>query len=163
MSGFRPLATDNERSIISIFVCFSFSRIFFAIIFDRDFWSDFRFSLICRSFIGIRRFKRLDLRLETLFLFNQLEQDFGTVKFDFSKRILFLSQFEFRCSVWFDSFRKPEFLSWTFWLILLIWVLPVLLCLIAYCMLVCLFAIEYPECEACYYESLGFTDHQQGK
>ena len=21
---------------------------------------------------------------------------------------------------------------------------------------------EYPECEACYYESLGFMDHQQG-
>ena len=57
---------------------------FSAIIFDRDFPSDFRFSLSFRSFIGIRRFKRLDLRLETLFLFNQLEQDFGTVKFDFS-------------------------------------------------------------------------------
>ena len=57
---------------------------FFAIILDRDFWSDFRFSLTFRSFVGIRRFKRLDLRLEALFLFNQLEQDFGTVKFDFS-------------------------------------------------------------------------------
>ena len=54
------------------------------IIFDRDFSPDFRFSLLFRSFIGIRRFKRLDLRLEALFLLNQLEQDFGTVKFDFS-------------------------------------------------------------------------------
>ena len=32
----------------------------------------------------IRRFKRLDLPFQELFLFNQLEQDFGTVKFDFS-------------------------------------------------------------------------------
>ena len=54
------------------------------IIFDRDFCPDFRFSLSFRSFIGIRRFKRLDLRPEALFLFNQLEQEFGTVKFDFS-------------------------------------------------------------------------------
>ena len=34
---------------------------------------DFHFSLSFRSFIGIRGFKRLDLRLEALFLFNQLE------------------------------------------------------------------------------------------
>ena len=27
----------------------------------------------------------------------------------------------------------------------------------------CLFAIEFSECEACYYESLGFADHRQGK
>ena len=54
------------------------------IIFDRDFCPDLRFSLSFRSFIGIRRFKRLDPRLEALFLFKQLEQDFGTVKFDFS-------------------------------------------------------------------------------
>ena len=54
------------------------------IISDHDFWPDFRFSLSFRSFIGIRPFKRLDLCLEALFLFKQLEQDFGTVKFDFS-------------------------------------------------------------------------------
>ena len=54
------------------------------IIFDRDFTSVFRFGITCRSFIGIRRFKRLDLRPEALFLFNQLEQDFATVKLDFS-------------------------------------------------------------------------------
>ena len=54
------------------------------IISDRDFCPDFRFSLSFHSFIGIRRFKRLDLRLEALFLYNQLEQDFGIVKFDFS-------------------------------------------------------------------------------
>ena len=53
------------------------------IIFDHDFCPDFRFSLSFRSFIGIRRFKRLDLRLEALFMVKQLEQDFGTVKFDF--------------------------------------------------------------------------------
>ena len=54
------------------------------IIFDRDFRPVFRFSLSFRSFIGIRQFKRLDLHIEAFFLFNQLEQDFGTVKFDFS-------------------------------------------------------------------------------
>ena len=54
------------------------------IIFDRDFSPDLRFSLSFRSFIEIRRFKRLDLRIEALFLFNQLEQDFVTVKFDLS-------------------------------------------------------------------------------
>ena len=54
------------------------------IIFDRDFCPDLRFSLSFRSFIQISWNKRLDLRLEALFLFNQLEQDFGTVKFDFS-------------------------------------------------------------------------------
>ena len=54
------------------------------IIFDRDFCPDFSFSLSFRSFIRIRRFKRLDLRLEALFLFNQLEQDFANVKIDLS-------------------------------------------------------------------------------
>ena len=83
MNGFRPLVTDNERSFVSLFVSFLFLG-FSTIIFNRDFWSDFRFSLSFRSFIGIIWFKRLDLRLETLFLFNELEQDFGTVKFDFS-------------------------------------------------------------------------------
>ena len=64
--------------------CYFESLGFSAIIFDRDFCPDFCFSLSFRSFIGIRRFKRLDLRLEALFLFNKLEQDFGTVKFDLS-------------------------------------------------------------------------------
>ena len=50
------------------------------IISDRD----FRFSLAFHSFIGIRGFKRLGFRLETLFPFNQLERDFDIVKFDFS-------------------------------------------------------------------------------
>ena len=82
-NGFHPLPIESERSFVSLFVSFLFLGLF-AIILDRDFWSDFRFSLTFRSFVGIRRFKRLDLRLEALFLFNQLEQDFGTVKFDFS-------------------------------------------------------------------------------
>ena len=54
------------------------------IIFDRDLCHNLRSSITFRSFIGISRFKRLDLHIEALFLFNQLEQDFGTVKFDFS-------------------------------------------------------------------------------
>ena len=49
---------------------------------DRDFRSVFRFSLSFRSFIGIRRFKRLEFRLEILFLSNLLKQDFTTVKFN---------------------------------------------------------------------------------
>ena len=57
---------------------------FSAIIFDRDFCPDFRFSLSFHSFIGIRRFKCLGLRLEARFVFNELEQDFSTVKIDLS-------------------------------------------------------------------------------
>ena len=64
------------------FVVFLFRRIFPRLFFDRDFRSDFRFSITFRSFIGIRRFKRLEFRLETLFPNNQLKQVFATVKFD---------------------------------------------------------------------------------
>ena len=70
----------NVRSLIcSLF--FFFSDLFrdFS---DRDFWSYFRFSLSFRSFTGIRRFKRLEFRLEILFPFNLLKQVFATVKFD---------------------------------------------------------------------------------
>ena len=80
-NGFRRLAADNERSFVSLFVRFLFLG-FSAIICDRDFRSVFRFSLSFRSFIGIRRFKRLEFRLETLFPFNQLKQVFAFVKFD---------------------------------------------------------------------------------
>ena len=62
-----------------MFVNFLLSE-FSAIISDRDLWSDFRFSLSFRSFIGIRRFKRLEFHLETLFPFNQLKQVFASVK-----------------------------------------------------------------------------------
>ena len=64
------------------FVVFLFRRIFPRLFSDRDFWSDFRFSITFRSFIGIRRFKRLEFRLETLYPNNQLKQVFATVKFD---------------------------------------------------------------------------------
>ena len=57
-----------------------------------------------------------------------------------SKRILFRSQFEFRCSVWFDSFCKPEFLSWTFWLDLIFWSFVCASLLVYLCML--LFACD---------------------
>ena len=80
-NGFRSLVTDNERSFVSLFVSFLFSD-FSAVISDRDFWSDLRSSLSFRLFVKIRRFKRLDLRLETLFPLNQLAQVFATVKFD---------------------------------------------------------------------------------
>ena len=66
----------NVRSLnySSIFLFLEFS----AIIPDRDFWSDFRFSLTFRSFIWIMRFKRLECHLETLFPFNPLTQVFAT-------------------------------------------------------------------------------------
>ena len=35
-------------------------------------------------------------------------------------------------------------------------------CMIAY-VCYCLIATEFPDSEACYYESLGFNDHRQGK
>ena len=77
----RPLDTTNERSFVSLFVSFLLSDLFrdFS---DRDFWSDLSFCLSFRSLVGIRRFKRLEFRLETLFLFNQLKQVFAFVKFD---------------------------------------------------------------------------------
>ena len=52
------------------------------IISDRDFRSVFRFRFSFRSFVGIKRFKRLEFRLEALFPFNQLKQVFASVKFD---------------------------------------------------------------------------------
>ena len=74
------MQTANVRSLAcsSVFLFLGFS----AIISDRDFRSVFRFGLTFRSFVGIRRFKRLEFRLETLFLFNQLKQVFAAVKFD---------------------------------------------------------------------------------
>ena len=70
----------NVRSLAcsSVFLFLGFS----VIIPDRDFRSVFRFSITFRSFIGIRRLKRLEFRLEILFPFNQLKQVFATVKFD---------------------------------------------------------------------------------
>ena len=82
-NGVHSLAADSERSFVILFVGFSFSQIF-AIILDRDFRSVFHFSITFRSFIGIRRFKRPEFRLEALFLFNQLKQVFATIKFDLS-------------------------------------------------------------------------------
>ena len=77
----QRLDPDNERSFVNLFVVFLFLG-FSAIISDHDFLSDFRSSITFRSFIGIRRFKRLEFRLETLFPFNQLKQVFASVKFD---------------------------------------------------------------------------------
>ena len=76
--GLTLLTNVRSFNCSSVFFFDEFS----AIISDRDFWSDFRFSLTFRSFIRIRRFKRLEFRLEILFLFNILKQVFATVKFD---------------------------------------------------------------------------------
>ena len=70
----RPYVRFNER--LSFFFFSDLIRDFF----DRDSWSDFRFSLTFRSFVEIRRFKRLEFRFETLYPFNQLKQVFATVK-----------------------------------------------------------------------------------
>ena len=78
----RRIFSVNERPFFNRSSVFSFSPDFSAIISDLDFWSNLRFCLIFHSFIGIRRFKRLEFRLETLFLFNQLEQVFAIVNFD---------------------------------------------------------------------------------
>ena len=75
------LVTVNERPFVKLFVSFLFLG-FSAIIPDRDFRSVFRFRFSFRSFIGIRRFKRLEFRLEALFPFNKLKQVFASVKFD---------------------------------------------------------------------------------
>ena len=75
MNDFRILAADSERSSVFLFLGFS------VIISDRDFWSVFRSSTTFPSFIEIRRFKRLEFRLETLYPFNQLKQVFATLKF----------------------------------------------------------------------------------
>ena len=78
----RRVFSVNERPFFNRSSVFSFSPDFSAIISDLDFWSNLRFCLTFRSFIGIRRFKRLEFRLEILFPFNLLKQDFATVKFD---------------------------------------------------------------------------------
>ena len=76
--GFSLLTNVRSFNRSSVF----FSSDFSAIIPDLDFRSDLRFRLTFRSFIGIRRFKRLEFRLEILFPFNLLKQVFVTVKFD---------------------------------------------------------------------------------
>ena len=70
----------NVRSLAcsSVFLFLGFS----VIILDRDFRSDFRSSITFHSFIRMRRFKRLEFHLETLFPFNLLKQVFATIKFD---------------------------------------------------------------------------------
>ena len=83
-NGFHRLAADSERLFVSLFVSFSFSRVFPRLFSNRDFSPNLSFSLSFRSYIGIRRFKCLEFHLETLFLFNQLKQVVGTVKFDLS-------------------------------------------------------------------------------
>ena len=77
--GFSLLTNVRSLTVRQFFL---FRRIFPKIIPDRDFRSDLRFRLTFRSFIGIRRFKRLEFRLEILFSFNLLKQVFATVKFD---------------------------------------------------------------------------------
>ena len=76
--GLTLLTNVRSFNCSSVFFFVGFS----AVIPDRDFRSDFRFRLSFRSFIGIRRFKRLEFRLEILFPFNLFKEVFATVKFD---------------------------------------------------------------------------------
>ena len=77
-SDFSLLTNVRSLTVRPFFFFAGFS----AIISDLDFLSNLRFCLTFRSFIGIRRFKRLEFRLEILFPFNLLKQVFATVKFD---------------------------------------------------------------------------------
>ena len=76
--GFSLLTNVRSFNRSSVFFFVGFFRDFP----DRDFSSDIRSGLSFSSFIGIRRFKRLEFRLEILFPFNLLKQVFATVKFD---------------------------------------------------------------------------------
>ena len=79
----RPrFAASTSMPLKKIRSSFSFSSDLTHDFSDLDSWSDFRFNLIFRSFIGIRRFKCLEFRLETLFPNNLLKQVFAIVKFD---------------------------------------------------------------------------------
>ena len=68
--GLSQLTNVRSFNCSSVFFFVGFS----AIIPDRDFWSDFRSGISFGSFIGIRRFKRLEFRLEILFPFNLFKQ-----------------------------------------------------------------------------------------
>ena len=109
--------------------------------------------------------QRQNLRLEPLFPVNQLEQAFDILKFGFKKiwiRTSFDRSFSSLAPIRLILFANQSSSVELSDLIFLIWVLPLHLSLSAY-VCYCLFAIEFPECEACYYESLGFADRQQGK
>ena len=109
--------------------------------------------------------QRQNLPLEPLFLVNQLEHGFDNLKFG-CKQIWIWTSFDRSLSfvapiqlILFANRRSAFELSvWIFYLEFY----PCILCLSAY-VCYCLFAIEFPECEACYYESLGFSYRQQGK
>ena len=77
----RRIFTVNERPFFNRSSVFFFVG-FFCDYLRFDFGSNLRFCLTSRSFIGIRRFKRLEFRLKILFPFNLLKQVFATVKFD---------------------------------------------------------------------------------
>ena len=83
MSRLVFLAEKKKRKKIGV-RRFSFYRIKSAIFLIAITDPIFRFSITFRSFIGIRLFKHLEFRLETLFLFNQLKQVFATVILDLS-------------------------------------------------------------------------------
>ena len=153
-----PRLTTPVRLIVLLFFSSDLFR-------DRDLRSDLRSSLSSRSFIGIRWFKRLEFRLETAVPFNQLEQAFAPIKIRPSFNLLepscFLPPFVFRFFVRFVLSLQPEFLSWTFWFVLLF---EFYQCISEYLLCACcLSAIDYPDCAACYFETLGLADHQQGK
>ena len=76
--GLSLLTNVRSFNCSSVFFFVGFS----AIIPDRDFRSELCFRLTFRSFIGIRRFKRLEFRLAIIFPFNLLKQVFAIVKFD---------------------------------------------------------------------------------
>ena len=131
---------------------------------DRDPWSDFRFSLTYSSLSESRHSSAWSFVSKPSFRIINLN------KFCFCKiwlrsrlveRSCFLSPFDFRCFVRFESFCELEFLSWTFWLDHLF---EFYLC-IRWVLIVCLLFVceDHPDCAACYFGTLGLADHEQGK
>ena len=116
------------------------------------------------SFVQIQWNQRQNLHILPLFT-NNLEYGFDKLKFGF-KKICFRTSFDrslsfvapIRLILFANQSSSVEFSVWIFSLEFYPWIL----CLNAY-VFYFLFTIEFPECEACYYESLGFSDRQQGK
>ena len=154
----------NVRSLV-----FSFYFIFWLGAYPRLFYRrlapDLPTLVTFQLIVQIQWNQRQNLRLEPLFPVNQLEHDFDNLKF-VCKQIWIRTSFDrslsFVAPIWLILFCKLKHFSWTFSLEFFIWFLSLHLCLSAY-VCYCLFAIEFPECEACYYESLGFADRRQGK
>ena len=121
--------------------------------------------VVSKPFVQIQWNQCQNLHLEPLFLFNQLEQDFDNLKFGFNQ-IWIRSSFD-RSSSSVAPIRSILFANRSSSVEPSVWIFlfEFYPCIFAWVLMyaIIFFVIEFPECEACYYESLGFADHQQGK